>query len=259
MNKDNQNQNKTIISDKPKKGFVKINKNDLAIKRFKSVFGMDNFYKNTFVLSLQKEYKNKSQDFTNLTNEKIQVFHLETLFHCKKKVWNDSVKNAITLDICGNEIIKIDVNKIDPNNYTKFMFELRRAIFGPLHYTGESFSNHQIVMGDFHSYYIQYLAQIFFGHPQIVEPFKNSLEIMTSVNNQLDKIFNEFIDLHNLFKYNKERNIYDYKIPYIKDKGFLLSIPIKISPPVIDLDILKKLNYKVELNETYWVLHVIFM
>ncbi len=240
------------------------NKNDLAIKHFKSLFGLDEFYRNELVVSFNEvntNNENIQNDISQNTlndiypkNEKIQLFHLETLNHCKKETWNSAIKNAISLDN-SNNIIDIDNTKINSKEFSRFLFQLRNAIFGPLHFTGTSFSNHQIVMGDFYSYYIQYLAEMFFGNPQVVEPFKNSIEMRHTISTQLDTIFDKFTDINNLFKKNEDTTLFS-RIPYINDLGFVLSITIKVPPPNI-------MGYELEenknLKQTYWILHILFI
>ena len=110
-------------------------------------------------------------------------------------------------------------------------------------------------MGDFYSYYIQYLAEMFFGNPQVVEPFKNSIEMRHTISTQLDSIFDKFTDINNLFKKNEDATIFS-RIPYITDLGFVLSITIKVPPPNI-------MGYELEenknLKQTYWILHILFI
>ena len=246
------------------------NKNDLAIKHFKSLFGLDEFYRNELIISFDDSELNNTPKQTQQTqddisnnilnrdmyskNEKIQIFHLETLNHCKKETWNAAIKDAIKLDN-SNNIVDFDNKNINTKEFSRFLFQLRTAMFGPLHFTGTSFSNHQIVMGDFYSYYIQYLAEIFFGNPQIVEPFKNSIEMRQTISQQLDIIFDKFTDVSNLFKKNEDTTIFS-RIPYITDVGFVLSITIKVPPPNISG---YELEDKKSLKQTYWVLHILLI
>ena len=55
-----------------------------------------------------------------------------------------------------------------------------------------------------------------FGNPQVVEPFKNSIEMRHAISTQLDSIFDKFTDINNLFKKNEDTTIFS-RIPYITD------------------------------------------
>ena len=128
-----------------------------------------------------------------------------------------------------------------------------------MHYTGVSFSDKQIVIGDLYSYYIQYLANLYFSHPQIIEPFKNTNEIRTTISSQLKVIFENLIDLKSVDENNIPNLI--KSIPLNAEKGFILSLPIYIKNPIKNnkqFELLKNM-LTTEPMPTYWIVNILFL
>lgn len=250
-------------------------KDDLAINKFKSLFKLDEYYNHSLSLDidftkkdnsnniinyfktvetkLNQLYNNKKLTMRNLflfnetINKKHKIFYLESLNYCKISTWNKC------FDVSNNKI------NIDYYHFTKFLMELRVALFGPQHYVGKSFSDKQILIGNLANYYIQYLSQNMFGHPQLFEMFKNIKTIKKKINIELESIINKYSDT------NKLKDLLT-NIPLKLQNTFVLSIPIKINKPEFDTSVFKSKSFEKlktfndNVNfQSYWIINIIFV
>ena len=250
-------------------------KDDLAINKFKSLFKLDDYYNHSLSLDIDFTEKDNSDNiisyfktaefklnqlynkktlttrnlflFNETINKKHKLFYLESLNYCKISTWNKC------FDVSNNKI------NIDYYHFTKFLMELRNALFGPQHYVGKSFSDKQILIGNLANYYIQYLSQNMFGHPQLFELFKNIKTIKKTISIELESIINKYSDT------NKINNLLN-EIPLKLNNTYVLSIPIKINKPDFDISIFKSKTFKKmktfndEINfQSFWIINIIFI
>ena len=194
--------------------------------------------------------KMKSNNFSLIKDEiniKHKIFNLEGLVYCKKEIWNNC------FDISNNFLTPSE-NNVNYFFFTKFMMELRNYLFGSMHYVGRSFSDKQILIGNLANYYIQYLSQKMFGHPQLFELFKNLRNIKKKINSQLEDVIDNFSDI------KKIDNLLNLIPPKIENTH-VLSVPLKINKPDFNMAVFKDLNtFDNEVNfDTFWIIHILII
>ena len=194
--------------------------------------------------------KMKSNNFSLIKDEiniKHKIFNLEGLVYCKKETWNNC------FDISNNFLTPSE-NNVNYFFFTKFMMELRNSLFGSMHYVGRSFSDKQILIGNLANYYIQYLSQKMFGHPQLFELFKNLRNIKKKINSQLEDVIDNFSDIK---KINNLLNLIPPKI----ENTHVLSVPLKINKPDFNMAVFKDLDtFDNEVNfDTFWIIHILII
>ena len=258
---------------------------DLAINKFKSLFKLDTYYRDNYSLNINFQSKDtsgniinyfkthstqhhstqhhpsninylidikkmKSNNFSLIKDEiniKHKIFNLEGLVYCKKETWNNC------FDISNNFLMPSE-NNVNYFFFTKFMMELRNSLFGSMHYVGRSFSDKQILIGNLANYYIQYLSQKMFGHPQLFELFKNLRNIKKKINSQLEDVIDNFSDIK---KINNLLNLIPPKI----ENTHVLSVPLKINKPDFNMAVFKDLDtFDNEVNfDTFWIIHILII
>lgn len=263
---------------------------DLAINKFKSLFKLDTYYRDNYSLNINFQSKDtsgniinyfkthstqhsptqhhstqhhssninylidikkmKSNNFSLIKDEiniKHKIFNLEGLVYCKKETWNNC------FDISNNFLTPSE-NNVNYFFFTKFMMELRNSLFGSMHYVGRSFSDKQILIGNLANYYIQYLSQKMFGHPQLFELFKNLRNIKKKINSQLEDVIDNFSDIK---KINNLLNLIPPKI----ENTHVLSVPLKINKPDFNMTVFKDLDtFDNEVNfDTFWIIHILII
>ena len=92
----------------------------------------------------------------------------------------------------------------DSLNQTFFKrLNLNKCLKGNLNIYGHSFSEKDLVLGNLYLYYIQFVSNYLFGHPEAYEPFKNDDIIKKAISNAIENIGDIFYDKDKLNKFLK--------------------------------------------------------
>ena len=113
-------------------------------------------------------------------------FFFETLSFTKKTEWEKS----FTYNSSNN---KFECNY---KYLSKLIVNLNKILKGNLNIYGNSFSKNDLVLGNLYLYYIQFVSNYLFGHPEAYEPLKNDNLIKKAISNGIesigDNLYNEF-------------------------------------------------------------------
>ena len=112
------------------------------------------------------------------------TFFFETLSFTKKNEWTSS----FSYDISNN---KFNCNY---KHLSKLLLNLNKILKGNLNIYGHSFSKNDLVLGNLYLYYIQFISNYLFGHPEAYEPFKNDSLIKESIIKGFESICDNFYD-----------------------------------------------------------------
>ena len=121
------------------------------------------------------------------------TFFLESLSFIKL----DLMKESFSYDISSNNI------NCDYKNLSKLVLNLNKCLKGNLNIYGHSFSEKDLVLGNLYLYYIQFVSNYLFGHPEAYEPFKNDDIIKKAISNAIENIGDIFYDKDKLNKFLK--------------------------------------------------------
>ena len=127
------------------------------------------------------------------------TFFFETLSFTKKSEWSKSF------------IYDSSNNKFNCNykHLSKLLLNLNKILKGNLNIYGHSFSENDLVLGNLYLYYIQFISNYLFGHPEAYEPFKNDNLIKEAITKGMESIGDNFYDEEYLNKFLKKFLIND--------------------------------------------------
>ncbi len=77
---------------------------------------------------------------------------------------------------------------------SKLLLNLNKSLKGNLNIYGHSFSKNDLVLGNLYLYYIQFISNYLFGHPEAYEPFKNDDIIKTAISKAFENVGDNFYD-----------------------------------------------------------------
>lgn len=127
------------------------------------------------------------------------TFFFETLSFTKKNEWIKS----FSYDSSNN---KFNCNH---KHLSKLILNLNKILKGNLNIYGHSFSKNDLVLGNLYLYYIQFISNYLFGHPEAYEPFKNDNLIKEAITKGMESIGDNFYDEEYLNKFLKKFLIND--------------------------------------------------
>ena len=112
------------------------------------------------------------------------TFFMEALSFSKLNLW----KNSFSYDASNNKV------KYNYKNMSKLLVNLNKSLKGNLNMYGHSFSKNDLVLGNLYLYYIQFISNYLFGHPEAYEPFKNDDIIKKAIFDSFVSITDSFYD-----------------------------------------------------------------
>jgi len=141
------------------------------------------------------------------------IIHYKSCFN-----FNDISSNPLTFFLESLSFINLDIIKksfsydISSNKFncnykylSKLILNINKSLKGNLNIYGHSFSKNDLVLGNLYLYYIQFVSNYLFGHPEAYEPFKNEHIIKSAMSNAFETIGDAFYDdnyLQNFLKTN---------------------------------------------------------
>ena len=177
-------------------------------------------------------------DFKNKISD--NHFFLESNSVCDINLW----KNSFSYDSSLNLIIN---NK----SLSKLLLNLKQSITGNLHFSGKSFSNKKLILGNIYLYYIQYISNCVFKVPGAFQPFMLNKKLKHSIFKFVDDLIDSFYDnkaldnfIKNKFTIDSSNNII-FGVTCIE---FLITIPSNI----INFG-----NKKINIPKTNWSINII--
>ena len=111
------------------------------------------------------------------------------------------MEKSFSYDISSNNI------NCDYKNLSKLVLNLNKCLKGNLNIYGHSFSEKDLVLGNLYLYYIQFVSNYLFGHPEAYEPFKNDDIIKKTISNAIENIGDIFYDKDKLIPKGKDKTI----------------------------------------------------
>lgn len=90
----------------------------------------------------------------------------------------------------------ISSNKFNCNYkfLSKLLLNLNKSLKGNLNVYGHSFSKNDLVLGNLYLYYIQFISNYLFGHPEAYEPFKNDDIIKNAISKAFENVGDSFYE-----------------------------------------------------------------
>ena len=168
------------------------------------------------------------------------TFFFEALTFSKLNLWKDS----FSYDISGCEL------KYNYKNMSKLLINLNKSLKGNLNMYGRSFSKNDLVLGNLYLYYIQFISNYLFGHPEAYEPFKNDDIIKKALFNSFESITDSFYEEEYLNRFLKENFLKENELVF----NHLDIIEFNIKMP--RFPIFFGLN-QITIPETNWILKVL--
>ena len=168
------------------------------------------------------------------------TFFFEALTFSKLNLWKDS----FSYDISGCEL------KYNYKNMSKLLINLNKSLKGNLNMYGRSFSKNDLVLGNLYLYYIQFISNYLFGHPEAYEPFKNDDIIKKALFNSFESITDSFYEEEYLNLFLKENFLKENKLVF----NHLDIVEFNIKMP--KFPIFFGLN-QITIPETNWILKVL--
>ncbi len=155
--------------------------------------------------------------------------------------------NSLSLDISSI--------KINYPNMCKFTLKILNILSTKLHFSGKSFSNVPLLLGDLTMYYTQYLANTIFKHPHATEPFTNCINLSNDINKAFEDLISIFFNPINLENFiRKSKNIKKKeKLNILFKKGDILQFDIFINSPKFTNKELSDLK----INDTLWKINIL--
>ena len=142
-------------------------------------------------------------NFQDISNNPY-VFFLEALTLSNKEQW----EKAFEYDISNNKII------CNHKYLSKLLLNLNKILKGNLNMYGHSFSKNDLVLGNLYLYYIQFISNYLFGHPEAYEPFKNDDIIKKAISHSIESISDSFYDDNILFNFMKKNFLVQRKLTF---------------------------------------------
>ena len=158
----------------------------------------------------------------------------------KLNLWKDS----FSYDISGDEL------KYNYKNMSKLLINLNKSLKGNLNMYGRSFSKNDLVLGNLYLYYIQFISNYLFGHPEAYEPFKNDDIIKKALFNSFESITDSFYEEEYLNRFLKENFLKENELVF----NHLDIVEFNIKMP--RFPIFFGLN-QITIPETNWILKVL--
>jgi hypothetical protein len=134
------------------------------------------------------------------------IIHYKSCFN-----FNDVSSNPLTFFLESLSFIKLNIIKksfsydISSNKFncnykclSKLLFNINKSLKGNLNIYGHSFSKNDLILGNLYLYYIQFVSNYLFGHPEAYEPFKNDDIIKKAISNAFESIGDNFYEDHYL-------------------------------------------------------------
>ena len=178
-------------------------------------------------------------NFEDVSSNPYTVF-LEALSLSVLNRWKDS----FSYDISSNEL------KYNYKNMSKLLINLNKSLKGNLNMYGRSFSKNDLVLGNLYLYYIQFISNYLFGHPEAYEPFKNDDIIKKALSRSFESIIDSFYEKEYLNSFLKENFLKENELVF----NHLDIIEFNIKMP--RLPIFFGLN-QITIPETNWILKVL--
>ncbi len=173
-------------------------------------------------------------NFNDISNNPY-VFFLEALSFSNKKSW----ENSFQYDISNNKII------CNHKYLSKLLLNLNKILKGNLNIYGHSFSKNDLVLGNLYLYYIQFISNYLFGHPEAYEPFKNDDIIKKAISQSIESISDSFYDENILFNFMKKNFLVQRKLTF----NHLDIVEFQITIPNIPIFFGKE---KITIPKTFW-------
>lgn len=120
----------------------------------------------------------------------------------------DLMKKSFSYDISSNEI------NCNYKYLSKLLLNLNKCLKGNLNIYGHSFSEKDLVLGNLYLYYIQFVSNYLFGHPEAYEPFKNDDIIKKAISNAIESIGDIFYDKNKLNRFLKNNFFINNKLTF---------------------------------------------
>jgi len=168
------------------------------------------------------------------------TFFFEALTFSKLNLW----KESFSYDISGCEL------KYNYKNMSKLLINLNKSLKGNLNMYGRSFSKNDLVLGNLYLYYIQFISNYLFGHPEAYEPFKNDDIIKKALFNSFESITDSFYEEEYLNRFLKENFLKENELVF----NHLDIVEFNIKMP--RFPIFFGLN-QITIPETNWILKVL--
>jgi len=127
------------------------------------------------------------------------TFFFESLSFAKLYLWTQS----FSYDISSNKF------KYNHKFLSKLLLNLNKSLKGNLNIYGHSFSKNDLVLGNLYLYYIQFISNYLFGHPEAYEPFKNDDIIKKAISNGIESITDSFYDENYLSTFLRNNFLFD--------------------------------------------------
>ena len=177
--------------------------------------------------------------------------------------FNDVSSNPFTFFLESLTFIDLKLMKksfsydISCNNFncnykflSKLLINLNKSLKGNLNMYGRSFSKNDLVLGNLYLYYIQFISNYLFGHPEAYEPFKNDDIIKKALFNSFESITDSFYEEEYLNRFLKENFLKENELVF----NHLDIVEFNIKMP--RFPIFFGLN-QITIPETNWILKVL--
>ena len=156
----------------------------------------------------------------------------------------DFMKKSFFYDISSN---KIDCNY---KYLSKLVLNINKCLKGNLNIYGHSFSEKDLVLGNLYLYYIQFVSNYLFGHPEAYEPFKNDDIIKKSINNALESVSDKFYDKTHLYNFLQKNFIINNQLTF----NHLDILEFQVTLPRFPISFGFK---QITIPETNWIIKVL--
>ena len=168
------------------------------------------------------------------------TFFLEGLSFSKVESWRKSFSYDKEKDkiICNHKYL------------SKLIIELNNILKGNLNIYGHSFSKNDLVLGNLYLYYIQFVSNYLFGHPEAYEPFRYDDIIKNSIKEGFESICDNFYNEEYLLKFLKKNFLQDEKLVF-KDLD-VLEFQVNINNIPISFG-----KIKLTIPKTYWIIKIL--
>ena len=168
------------------------------------------------------------------------TFFLESLSFLKLNL----MKKSFSYDVSSNNIV------CDYKNLSKLLLNLNKCLKGNLNIYGHSFSEKDLILGNLYLYFIQFVSNYLFGHPEAYEPFKNDDIIKKALFDSFESITDSFYEEEYLNRFLKENFLKENELVF----NHLDIIEFNIKMP--RFPIFFGLN-QITIPETNWILKVL--
>jgi hypothetical protein len=118
------------------------------------------------------------------------------------------MRKSFSYDMSSNNI------ECDYKNLSKLLLNLNKCLKGNLNIYGHSFSEKDLVLGNLYLYFIQFVSNYLFGHPEAYEPFKNDDIIKKAISNALENVSDDFYDNDKLNTFLKNNFFINGKLTF---------------------------------------------